>query len=42
VFIDDLPGNISVAAQMGIVTLHYTTAGQLRRDLRGLGLPIAE
>src|SRR5690242_13597248 len=40
VFIDDLPGNISVAAQMGIVTLQYTTAGRLRRDLRGLGLPI--
>jgi 2-haloacid dehalogenase len=41
VFIDDVPANISAAAQMGVVTLQYTRAGQLRRDLRGLGLPIA-
>lgn len=41
VFIDDVPANVAVARQMGIVTVHYTTAGQLRRDLEDLGLPIS-
>ena len=40
IFIDDVHANVAVARQMGMVTVHYTTPGQLRRELRGLGLPI--
>lgn len=41
VLIDDVPANLATARQMGIVTVPYTTAGRLRRDLQGLGLPIS-
>ncbi|HEX6932013.1 MAG TPA: HAD family phosphatase [Streptosporangiaceae bacterium] len=41
VFIDDRAANIAVARDIGIVGLLYSGAAQLRRELRGLGVPIA-
>jgi 2-haloacid dehalogenase len=40
VFIDDLPGNVAVARELGVVAIQFTTAAQLRTDLRDLGLPV--
>jgi 2-haloacid dehalogenase len=41
VFIDDLPANVAAARELGVVAIQYTTAAQLRSDLRDLGLPVA-
>jgi 2-haloacid dehalogenase len=38
VFADDSPANVKAARELGIVAMHYTSAGQLRQDLRALGL----
>lgn len=38
VFIDDTAANVQTARELGIVAVEYSTAGQLRRDLRALGL----
>lgn len=40
VFIDDLAANVDAAAELGLIALKFTTAGQLRTDLRDLGLPL--
>jgi 2-haloacid dehalogenase len=40
VFIDDNPGNIAAAADLGMIALHFTDPRQLRLDLRALGLPV--
>ncbi|HEY3903540.1 MAG TPA: HAD family phosphatase [Streptosporangiaceae bacterium] len=40
VFIDDLPANVAAAAELGVVAIQFTTAAQLRSDLRDLGLPV--
>lgn len=39
VFIDDTAANIAVARDLGLVAVRYSGGGQLRRDLRRLGLP---
>jgi 2-haloacid dehalogenase len=39
VFIDDKPDNITMAEQAGITAIRFADPGQLRRDLRALGLP---
>lgn len=33
VFIDDMPANVGAARALGIIGLHYTSAGRLRQDL---------
>jgi len=38
VFIDDTDANIDVARDLGLVAIRYRPGGQLRRDLRRLGL----
>jgi 2-haloacid dehalogenase len=38
VFIDDSPPNIEAARDLGMLALRYTSAGELRRQLRALGL----
>jgi 2-haloacid dehalogenase len=40
VFIDDSPGNVDAAAQLGVTALYFTGPQQLRLDLRALGLPV--
>jgi 2-haloacid dehalogenase len=40
VFIDDLPANVAAAAELGVVAIQFTTAAQLRSELRDLGLPV--
>ncbi len=40
VFIDDVPANVAVARELGVVAIQFTTAAQLRSDLRDLGLPV--
>ncbi len=40
VFIDDLPANVAVARELGVAAIQFTTATQLRSDLRDLGLPV--
>ena len=40
VFIDDKAANVAVARELGIAALQYRGAEQLRRELRGLGVPI--
>jgi 2-haloacid dehalogenase len=40
IFIDDLPANVAAAAELGVVAIQFTTAAQLRSDLRDLGLPV--
>jgi len=42
VFVDDAARNVAVASELGIIAVEYSTADQLRRDLRRLGLPIPE
>jgi 2-haloacid dehalogenase len=38
VFVDDSKRNVEVARDLGFNVVHYTSAGQLRRELRALGL----
>jgi 2-haloacid dehalogenase len=40
VFIDDAPRNIEAAAALGFLTVPFTDAIRLRRDLEALGLPV--
>jgi len=39
-FIDDSPGNVTVARDMGINALRFVSPEDLRHDLRGLGLSV--
>jgi 2-haloacid dehalogenase len=41
VFVDDVTANVAAARELGIVAIRYSTAGQLRTDLRALGVAIA-
>jgi 2-haloacid dehalogenase len=38
VFIDDMPHNVTAAAELGMLALHFRGAGELRSDLFRLGL----
>jgi 2-haloacid dehalogenase len=38
VFVDDLADNVTVARQLGLLAVRYTSAGRLRHQLRSLGL----
>ncbi len=40
VFIDDRAANVDAARDLGIVAIEFTTAAQLRRELRDLGVPV--
>lgn len=40
VFIDDNAANVAAAAKLGVVAIEFTTAAQLRKELRDLGLPV--
>ncbi|KAF1067190.1 MAG: Alpha-D-glucose 1-phosphate phosphatase YihX [Pseudomonas citronellolis] len=40
VFIDDSPRNVAAARALGIQALHFTSAAQLRQDLRELGVAL--
>lgn len=40
VFVDDNAANVAAAAKLGVVAIDFTTAAQLRKELRGLGLPV--
>ncbi len=40
IFVDDLERNVQAALRLGIVAVRYATAGQLRCDLRRLGLDV--
>jgi 2-haloacid dehalogenase len=40
VFVDDVAANVAAARELGIVAIRYSAAGQLRADLRGLGVAI--
>jgi 2-haloacid dehalogenase len=40
VFIDDSPANVEAARGLGLTAVHYTSAGQLRSQLRALGLTV--
>ena len=40
VFIDDSPVNVEAARGLGLTAVHYTSAGQLRSQLRSLGLNV--
>jgi 2-haloacid dehalogenase len=40
VFIDDSPANVEAARALGLTAVHYTSAGQLRSQLRSLGLTV--
>jgi 2-haloacid dehalogenase len=42
VFVDDWDRNVAAARELGIVAVRFTDPAQLRRDLRDLGLPIAQ
>jgi 2-haloacid dehalogenase len=41
VFIDDMAVNADAARDLGIVAVEFTSAGQLRRELRELGVPVS-
>jgi 2-haloacid dehalogenase len=41
VFVDDMAANVAAAREFGVTAIEYSTAAQLRCDLRDLGLPIA-
>jgi 2-haloacid dehalogenase len=41
VFVDDMAANVAAAREFGITAIEYSTAAQLRCELRDLGLPIA-
>jgi 2-haloacid dehalogenase len=40
VFIDDHPANVTTAQQVGLTAIRFADPGQLRGDLRALGLPV--
>ena len=40
VFIDDNPLNVASARHFGMQAIQFTSAGQLRKDLKALGLPL--
>lgn len=40
VFVDDNQANVAAAARLGVVAIEFTTAAQLRKNLRDLGLPV--
>jgi 2-haloacid dehalogenase len=40
VFVDDNAANVAAAARLGVVAIEFTTAAQLRKELRDLGLPV--
>ncbi|GAB4012893.1 HAD family hydrolase [Nocardioides ultimimeridianus] len=40
VFVDDGPGNVAAARELGFHAFVFTDAASLRADLRGLGLPV--
>ncbi|MEJ5945383.1 HAD family phosphatase [Pseudokineococcus basanitobsidens] len=40
-FVDDSPANVDAAAGLGLRAVLFTGAGALRRDLAGMGLPVA-
>jgi 2-haloacid dehalogenase len=40
VFIDDSIANVEAARRLGVIGLHFSEAGALRRDLAELGLPL--
>lgn len=40
VFVDDNQANVAAAAKLGVVAIEFTTAAQLRKELRDLGLPV--
>ena len=42
VFIDDAERNVEAASALGMVAIRFVDAPTLRRDLRALGLPLAE
>ncbi|NOZ33553.1 MAG: HAD family phosphatase [Alphaproteobacteria bacterium] len=42
VFIDDSEPNVVAARKLGMKACHFTGPGQLRKDLRALGLPLTE
>jgi 2-haloacid dehalogenase len=42
VFIDDNQANVAAAAKLGVVAIEFTTATQLRKELRDLGLPVGQ
>lgn len=39
-FVDDRPGNVTAAAELGLQAVRFTDAASLRRDLAALGLPV--
>ena len=39
-FIDDSPGNVAAARELGIAALQFVSPEDLRRDLRGFGLAV--
>jgi 2-haloacid dehalogenase len=41
VFIDDSQANVAAAAKLGVVAIEFTTAAQLRKELKDLGLPVS-
>jgi len=42
VFVDDIADNVSAAADLGILALRFTSAAQVRKELRDIGLPLGE
>ena len=40
VFIDDAPGNLATARELGMEAVRFVSPEDLRRDLRDLGLPV--
>jgi 2-haloacid dehalogenase len=40
-FIDDSAANVAAASALGLHAIRFENAGQLRQDLRSLGLPLA-
>jgi 2-haloacid dehalogenase len=40
VFIDDIAANVEAARDLGMAAVRFTTSGQLREDLRQLGIPL--
>jgi 2-haloacid dehalogenase len=39
-FIDDNPGNVAAARQLGVQAIRFADPGQVRGELRALGLPV--